>query len=74
MLALKEAVWQDQERMSGALCFRDTRVPVSIVFDYLEADRMAEFYDGYPNVSRAQVEAVLEESRRLIEESLKQTA
>ncbi len=50
--------------MSGAPCFRGTRVSVSIVFDFLEADRMDEFYKGYPNVTREQVQAVLEASKR----------
>ena len=41
--------------MSGALCFRGTRIPVSILFDYLGADGLAEFREGYPDVSEAQV-------------------
>jgi uncharacterized protein (DUF433 family) len=71
---LTDALWKDKDRMSGAPCFRGTRVPVSIVFEYLEADRMDEFYSGYPNVTREQVHAVLEASRQLIEASFMQAA
>jgi len=63
VLTLEQALWQDDDRLSGAVCFRDTRVPVSIMFEHLEAGRMDEFYSGYPNVSHEQVLAVLEASR-----------
>lgn len=56
--------------MSGAVCFRGTRVPVEILFSYLEAGRLDEFYTGYPSVSREQVRAVLEDSRKLVEDSI----
>ena len=36
--------------MSGALCFRDTRVPVSTLFDHLEVEELDEFYVGFPSV------------------------
>jgi uncharacterized protein (DUF433 family) len=32
----KNLLWQDPDRMSGALCFYGTRIPVSFLFDYLE--------------------------------------
>ena len=57
--------------MSGALCFRDTRVPVSTLFDHIEEGRLDEFYEGFPSVSPEMVEAVLESSQRLIEETVK---
>ena len=34
---LEKAVWVDVERVTGAPCFRDTRVPVQSLFDLLEA-------------------------------------
>ena len=67
-MSLEEALWQDPDRMSGALCFRGTRIPVSILFDYLGADGLAEFREGYPDVSEAQVGAVLANSRLGVEE------
>jgi uncharacterized protein (DUF433 family) len=66
---LNDALWQDDERMSGAVCFGGTRVPISIMFEHLEAGRMEEFYRGYPNVSEDQVTAVLEASRHYIEDN-----
>ena len=65
-MTFEEAVWQDPGRMSGALCFRNTRIPVSILFDYLESGRLDEFYKGYPDVTREQVHAILQASRELV--------
>ena len=65
---LQDALWQDQQRMSGAVCFRGTRIPVSILFDYLEADKLHEFYQQYPDVSPNMVFAVLAASRQLVED------
>ena len=62
-MSLDEALWQDSERVSGALCFRGTRIPVSILFDYLRADGIEEFFAGYPDVTPEQVEAVLDDSQ-----------
>ena len=74
VLTLNEALWQDDERLSGAVCFRGTRVPVSILFEHLEAGRMDEFYSGYPNVTTDQVMAVLEASREYVEGSFRASA
>ena len=35
-MSLEEAVWVDPARMSGAPCFRGTRLPVRQLFDWLE--------------------------------------
>jgi uncharacterized protein (DUF433 family) len=66
-MKLSEALWQDDERMSGAVCFRNTRVPVEFVFDFLANGTLDQFYDGYPNVKPEQVRAVVEASKELIE-------
>ena len=34
-MTLEEAVWIDPGRMSGAPCFRGTRLPVQQLFDWL---------------------------------------
>ncbi len=68
-MKLEDALWQDPERMSGAVCFRDTRIPVSIFFDYLETCDLESFFQGYPDVSREMANAVLISSRDLIESS-----
>ena len=47
-------------RLSGAPCFKDTRVPVQTLFDYLGAgDSLEEFLDGFPNVTRERAVAVI---------------
>lgn len=47
-------------RVSGTPCFAGTRVPIRNLWDYLEdGDNIAEFLDGFPGVSQAQVLAVL---------------
>lgn len=74
MMTLEEALWQDEERMSGAVCFRGTRVPVSILFEHLVVGRLDEFYRGYPNVSAEQVEAVVNASMDYVEHALKAAA
>ena len=66
MTDISSSLWQDPSRMSGAVCFRGTRIPVSILFDYLEKNQLEEFFRGYPDVSRDQVHNVLEASRELV--------
>ncbi len=51
----------DPEKMSGAPCLTGTRVPVTHLFDYLEAgDSLDEFLTDFPTVTRQQVLGVLE--------------
>ena len=40
----KNLIWQDVDRMSGAVCFYGTRIPVSFLFDYLEHDKGIESF------------------------------
>jgi uncharacterized protein (DUF433 family) len=65
-MSISESLWQDPNRMSGAVCFRNTRIPVSILFDYLEEGQFEEFYRGYPDVTKEQVHAVIEASKLLV--------
>lgn len=67
-MSLDDALWQDPERMSGAVCFRGTRIPVAVLYDYLVADGIEEFYAGYPDVSREQVAVIVEASRSAVED------
>ena len=47
--------------------FVGTRVPVKILFDYLEAgDSLEVFLDAFPSVKREQVVAALELARELL--------
>ena len=60
-------VWSDPDRLSGALCFRGTRVPVDALFDNIEAGlSLDEFLHEFEGVSREQAVAVLEFARRSI--------
>ena len=46
--------------ISGAVRFKGTRVPVQALIDTLhDGDGLEEFLDGYPDVTRAQAEAVI---------------
>jgi uncharacterized protein (DUF433 family) len=52
---------RDPEIMSGALCFKGTRVPVQTLFDYLQASSLLdEFLENFPTVSREAAIAALE--------------
>ena len=52
---------RDPEIMSGALCFKGTRVPVQALFDYLEgSSSLEDFLEDFPSVSREASIAVLE--------------
>jgi uncharacterized protein (DUF433 family) len=58
---LDRSVWVDPERMSGAPCFRGTRVPVQSLIDLLETgETVDQFLQLYPSINRDQVLAVLD--------------
>ena len=51
----------DPEILSGTPCFAGTRVPIQTLMDYLKAgDRLSDFLDDFPTVTRQQVNLVLE--------------
>jgi uncharacterized protein (DUF433 family) len=53
----------------GTPCFAGTRVPARSLFDHLEAGYNVEYFIGqFPSVTREQVLAVLESSRRRAEQ------
>lgn len=55
---------RDPEIMSGAPCFKGTRVLVQNLFDYLEGNSsLEEFLDDFPSVSREAAVAVLEAAK-----------
>ena len=60
-----DAVEQDPKRMSGAWLFAGTRVPVTALFENLEAGAtIDEFVDWFPGVTRQQALAVLQHAER----------
>ena len=51
----------DPEIMGGTPCFAGTRVPIQTLLDYLVAgDRLDDFLEQFPTVSREQAVAFLE--------------
>lgn len=59
------AAERDPERRSGVWVFRDTRVPVSALFENLEdGASISDFIQWFPGVTEEQVRAVLEHAAR----------
>ena len=53
--------------LGGTPVFAGTRVPVRILMEHLEAgDRLDEFLEDYPTVSRRQAIAVLERATEML--------
>lgn len=58
---------RNPEILGGTAVFAGTRVPVRILMEHLEAgDRLDEFLDDYPSVSRDQAVAVLEMAKVIL--------
>jgi uncharacterized protein (DUF433 family) len=54
-------ITRSEQVMSGVVVFSGTRVPVQTLLDYLEeGDRLDNFLEDFPTVSREHVIAVLE--------------
>jgi uncharacterized protein (DUF433 family) len=52
---LADVVWIDPQRMSGAPCFKGTRVPIQALIDHIEGNStLDDFLEGFPSVTRAQ--------------------
>ncbi len=63
---MQEPITRDPEVMHGTPVFRGTRVPVKIMFEYLEnGDSLDDFLEGFPTISRELAVQILEESREL---------
>ena len=60
-------VHRDPEILGGTPVFAGTRVPIKILFDYLEAgDSLEVFLDEFPSVTRAQAVAAPELAREVL--------
>lgn len=58
---------QDIDILGGTPVFSGTRVPIRILIEHLEAgDRLDEFLDSYPTVSRSQAIKVLERAKTML--------
>ena len=52
---------RDREILGGVPVFAGTRVPIRVLIEHLEAgDRLDDFLDDYPTVTREQAIGVLE--------------
>ena len=58
---------KDIDILGGTPVFSGTRVPIRILIEHLEAgDRLDEFLDSYPTVSRSQAIKVLERAKTML--------
>jgi uncharacterized protein (DUF433 family) len=63
-------IWVDEERMSGAPCFKGTRVPVDSLFTNLESGLSLDAYlECFPEVTREQAVAVLDYAHKSVFQS-----
>jgi uncharacterized protein (DUF433 family) len=64
---IKDLIEVDPQKMSGTPCFTGTRVPLTHLFDYLEAgDSLDDFLRDFPSVTREQALGVLELMKKRI--------
>ena len=67
MGTMSSVVEVNPEVLSGTPVFVGTRVPVQTLIDYLEAgDRLDDFLQDFPTVSREQAVAALELAREAL--------
>jgi uncharacterized protein (DUF433 family) len=58
---LQEVVWVDSDRLSGAPCFKGTRIPVQMLIDHLAAGlSLDEFLQTVPSLDRTLAQRFLE--------------
>ena len=58
---------RNPEILGGTPVFAGTRVPVRILMEHLEAgDRLDDFLDDYPSVSRDQAVALIERATAML--------
>ena len=59
---------RDPDILGGTPVFAGTRVPVRILMEYLEAgDRLDEFLENHPTVSRNQALGVLDRAKAMLD-------
>jgi uncharacterized protein (DUF433 family) len=63
--AREPLIWINPSRMSGAPCFYGTRLPVSSLFENLEAGvSLDDWLDAFPSVTREQAVRVLDHAHQ----------
>ena len=59
--ALKDCIVVSEDILNNTPVFKGTRVPVKILFDYLQGgENLTEFLDNYPTVKEDHAKKVLE--------------
>jgi uncharacterized protein (DUF433 family) len=67
MLAKDQVIHSDPDILGGTPVFAGTRVPIRTLLDYLEAgERLDEFLDHFPSVTREQAIAALELAKEML--------
>jgi uncharacterized protein (DUF433 family) len=62
-----EVIVKNREILGGTPVFRGTRVPVQLLFEYLEGgETLEDFLEGFPTVARESAVAALEEAKHLL--------
>ena len=62
-----KAISSQRDVLGGTPVFPGTRVPIRILIEHLEAgDRLADFLDSYPTVSRDQAVSVLRHVKHVL--------
>src|SRR5437667_2605797 len=68
---IEGVIWIHPDRLSGAPCFINTRVPIQNLFDYMEGgETLEEFLNGFPPITCDQAIKVLELARMGLLDSL----
>lgn len=63
----QNAIISDPDILSGTPCFAGTRVPVRILFEYIESNEALDvFLDDFPSVTRDQAIWALEKSKQTL--------
>ena len=66
-MTTQSLIMTDPEVLGGTPVFKDTRVPVATLFDYLEDNySLEEFLDCFPTVSREVATLVLKQSKEAL--------
>ena len=62
-----KAISRDPGILGRTPVFSGTRVPIRVLIEHLEAgDRLEDFFDSYPKVSREQATEVIETARTAV--------
>ena len=58
----------DPEICSGKPCIQDTRFPISIIFEWLEAGKsFSDILEAYPFLSKEDIQASLAYARKIVD-------